>query len=149
MRKVLLHFLWLLSALVLVIPWTGAAGAGLPCNPACFAPPDQTGGTASLPANCAYVTLTDKLRIINGLPPGTTIEMTAQLHGFFNIVNTPGGSLGGDREEFEGFLQLDMKGTGTLSSYSRVMNVPGGVGGGYALDRQRPARIWITPVIRQ
>jgi hypothetical protein len=127
MRKVLLHFLSLLSALAFIIPWTGAVGAGQPCNPACFAPPDQTGGTASLPANCPYVTLTDKLLIVDGLPPGATIEITAQLYGFFNIVNTSGGSLGGDREEFEGFLQLDMKGTGTLGGFSRLINVPVGM----------------------
>ena len=130
MRKVLLHFLSLLSALVFIIPWTGAVGAGLPCNPACFAPDDPTGsGTASLPADCAYVTLTDKLLITDGLPPGATIEITAQLYGFYNIVNNSGGSLGGDREDFEGFLQLDMKGTGALGGYSRVINVPVGGGG--------------------
>jgi len=132
MRKVLLHFLSLLSALAFIIPWTSAVGAGLPCNSACFAPPDQTGGSASLPADCAYVTLTDKLRITVGLPPGTTIEMTAQLHGFFKIANTPGGSLGGDHETFYGSLQLDMKGTGTLLGWSGVKNVP--LGGGGLLD---------------
>jgi hypothetical protein len=132
MRKVLLHFLSLLSALALVIPWTGVMGAGQPCIPDCFAPNDPTGGTASLPANCPYVTLTDKMHITDGLPSGTTIEITAQLHGFFNIVNTSGGSLGGDREEFEGSLQLDMKGTGTLSGFSRLINVP--VGGSSTLQ---------------
>lgn len=123
MRKVLLHFLSLLSAVAFIIPWTGALGAGQLCNPACFAP-DNGSGTASLPADCPYVTLADKLLIVDGLPPGTTIEITAQLYGFFNIVNTSGGSLGGDREEFEGFLQFDMMGTGILSGYSRLINFP-------------------------
>lgn len=49
---------------------------------------DNDNGTVTLPAACPYETLpADPLEIIDGLPPGTTIEMDAVLTNF--VCNNP------------------------------------------------------------
>ena len=99
------------------------ANTGDPCAPACIVP-DNSAGTADLPAPCAFVALQGGMAIINGLPPGTTIDVDPVLYNFVGIVRTPGGSLGGEILQFNATLQVQSQGTGSLPSFSRVINIP-------------------------
>ncbi len=96
---------------------------GLPCGSLCIAP-DNGLGTADLPALCSYVALLDGMRIIDGLPPGTTIEIDPVLTGFGGIIRTPGGALGGEILQFNASLLMQLQGTGTLLGFSRNVNIP-------------------------
>src|SRR3990172_6460198 len=83
--------------------------------------PDNGTGTANLPpapwpyANAAG----DPLMIINGLPPDTTIIINAQHGNYSNMVEGPGGSLGGNQQQFEAVMQMALAGTGDLAGYNR------------------------------
>jgi hypothetical protein len=88
-----------------------SAGTPGPNPPPCLV--DDSGGTVSLPpANCGYVSPADVHEIINGLPPGTTIQVGAEHERFFNVTTHPGGSLGGEVEQFGSFLTLHLTGGG-------------------------------------
>src|SRR3990172_9259306 len=87
--------------------------------------PDNGTGTASLPpAPWPYANrLEQPLMIIDGLPAGTTININA-LHGnYHNMVEGPGGLLGGNLERFDAFLQMSLTGTGGLAGYNRLLNM--------------------------
>jgi hypothetical protein len=89
--------------------------SALPC-----VQPDA-GGTVFLPpAGCPYLSPTQVHMIINGLPPGTTIQVGAQHRDFFNITHMPGGSLFGEIETFTSQLALQLDGTGMLSGFHRT-----------------------------
>jgi hypothetical protein len=93
-----------------------ALAAAQPCEV-----PDNGSGTVDLPPpGCGYLSPADVHVIIDGLPPGTTINIGAEHQDFFNISRTPGGSLGGEIEHFTSFLQLDMNGTGSLGGFHRM-----------------------------
>ena len=63
--------------------------------------------------------------IIDGLPAGTTIELGAEHRDFFNITKlVPGGTLGGEAENFNSNLQLHLTGTGLLAGFNRTLNIP-------------------------
>jgi len=98
-------------------------GAGQPAPPLCVLPDNGTGTVDLPPAGCGYLSPADVHQIINGLPPGTTIRVGAEHREFFNITTTPGGSLGGEVEQFESFLQLNLSGTGSLAGYTRKLSV--------------------------
>ncbi|MBI3834417.1 MAG: hypothetical protein HY287_08830 [Planctomycetes bacterium] len=86
--------------------------------------PDNGGGTVTLPpAGCTYLSPQNLHEILNGLPPGTTVEIGAQHAKFFNITSTPGGSLGGDHETSNSLLQLHLQGTGSLAGYDSFKNI--------------------------
>jgi hypothetical protein len=94
--------------------WTAAATAA-PC-----VVPDNGNGTVTLPpAGCGYLSPADVHEIIDGLPPGTTIELGATHFDFFQITAQPGGSLGGEVETFQSFLLLQLHGTGGLAGFNR------------------------------
>jgi hypothetical protein len=94
-------------------------GTGQPVPPPCTVP-DNGSGTIDLPPpGCGYVSPADLHRIIDGLPPGTTINVGAEHREFFNVTASPGGTLGGEVEQFQSFLQLNMEGTGDLAGFSR------------------------------
>lgn len=82
---------------------------------------DNGGGTATMPPNCSYFGL---MRIENGLPAGTTIDIDADLGGFFGIVEGPGGALGGTQSTFNGLLTMTMTGTGALGGFNRIIFMP-------------------------
>jgi hypothetical protein len=78
-----------------------------------------------LPPNCSEGYLGDvPMLIVDGLPPGTTIELVPQYNEFFNISRSPGGNLGGEIEQFESPLYLEMTGTGSLTGFHRSLAIP-------------------------
>ena len=106
---------------------------------ACVVPDNGTGTITLPPAGCDYNSPGDVFRIIDGLPPGTTIEMEGILMNF--ICNSPfctnctlplppgvcemlGGSLGGLGHCFEADLDLTVTGTGSLEGFNRHLVVP-------------------------
>jgi hypothetical protein len=85
--------------------------------------PDN-GGTAQLPILSDYTGQTP-MQITAGLPPASTIDIAAVLKAPLSYEEIPGGTLGGTQAVGGGTsLQWNMTGTGLLSSYNRVMNVP-------------------------
>jgi len=114
-----------------------AVAAGLSCQV-----PDNGTGTATLPpVGCDYTSPYDVFRIIEGLPPGTTIELDAILMDFIccggpgacSACTLPltvgecemaGGSLGGHGHCFVATLDLTVTGTGDLTGFNRHLAVP-------------------------
>jgi hypothetical protein len=113
-------------------PFTGMSGSttgtirmqsGQPAPPACVLPDDGTGTVSLPPVGCGYLSPDDVHKIIDGLPAGTTIRLGAEHQDFFGITTAPGGSLGGEVEQFQSSLKLDLSGTGSLAGYTRTLNV--------------------------
>jgi hypothetical protein len=90
----------------------------------CVGPDDGNGTTVIPPQDCEYVSLFEVYEIIDGLPPGTTIELDGPLYNFINIVRTAGGNLGGEKITFDAMLDWDVKGTGDLTGFNRYIAVP-------------------------
>ncbi|CAM2063774.1 hypothetical protein SCOR_00325 [Sulfidibacter corallicola] len=119
---------WLLTGLLAMVTWSAAlAQLGDPCIVA-----DNGTGTVDLPPKgCIFRTPQEVFKIIDGLPPGTTIEMTPHLGGFFcrnPLTNTAclvedGGLLGGQREVFNAVMVWELRGTGELSGYRRIISL--------------------------
>ncbi len=95
---------------------------------------DNGTGTVNLPpAGCPYLSPDQVHMIINGLPPGTTIHLSA-IHSNFickGTANCPGDpcasgpcdpNLGGT-ENFNSTLLLHLEGTGALQGFSRNLTV--------------------------
>jgi hypothetical protein len=97
--------------------------SGLPPCPCVVV--DNGAGVVNLPPEgCSYIGAISLHQIVDGLPPGTMIEIDVQHGSFSNIRRTPGGTLGGEIEEFDSMLFLDMQGTGELAGFSRSIEVP-------------------------
>lgn len=64
------------------------------------------------------------VRIIDGLPPGTRIDIDLSLGGFFNHVENAGGSLGGHTQQWQATSFMPMTGVGALAGYNRNMFMP-------------------------
>jgi len=87
--------------------------------------PDIGIGTIALPAMCDFLPVgPGTMDIISGLPPGSEINSDPRITSFFNPMEMPGGSLGGDMHTFQAMLELDMTGTGALAGYTRNLAVP-------------------------
>ncbi len=100
-----------------------ARGQKDPCTGA-----DTGGGTVVLPPeDCDYLSPQEVHMIIDGLPPGTTIELDP-IHADFicptGVCGAPGGSLGGEVENFTSNLVLQLRGTGDLADFRRILHVP-------------------------
>ncbi len=106
------------GTLELSSPYTGQ-----PCAGACIVP-DNGSLTIDMPADCPFVGLDEKMFIIDGLPPGTTVEIMPELSTYSAVIRTPGGSLGGEILQFNANLNLRMTGTGTLAGFVRNIVVP-------------------------
>jgi len=105
----------------------------------CIQPDNGTGTVTLPPIGCDYVSPSDVFLIIDGLPPGTTIELDGPLTNHVccpsgcaacslswtpGQCETPGGMLGGDGHCFESTLDLELTGTGSLTGFSRHIAVP-------------------------
>ena len=87
---------------------------------------DNGFGTATLPpmsigATCVYLGTTE---ITAGLNPGTTIQIVASIGNFINVVETPGGGLGGTTSSWDGLCTMQMTGTGLLLGFNRTITIP-------------------------
>lgn len=104
-------------AAVAVVALAATAHAGV-----CTIPP-----AGDLPPNCieggGYLSPDAVHMIIDGLPPGTEILLDASHQEFFEIVRMPGGSLGGEVEQFNSILTLHLTGTGMLAGYERFLTM--------------------------
>jgi hypothetical protein len=84
------------------------------------------GPAGDLPPQCmngsGYLSPNDVHMIIDGLPPGTTIELGAEHRDFFNIVRMPDG-MGGEIETFNSGLTLHLTGTGAAAGYERFIGM--------------------------
>jgi hypothetical protein len=102
---------------------------------------DNGTGTIDLPpAGCEYWSAlpNDIHRMIDGLPPGTTIRLDMIHRQFFCGIPSPqcttvpipgtceqaGGSLGGNIDCFQSTADLTIEGTGALAGFSRTISVP-------------------------
>jgi len=90
----------------------------------CCTAPDNGTGTIDFPPDCPYDSPGDPMLIIDGLPPGTTLELRAPLTGFTNVVNVPGGTLGGEICTFDAWFDWTVTGTGSLTGFSRHLMMP-------------------------
>ncbi len=101
-----------------------AAGEKDPCN----AVDDGTGTVVLPPPGCDYLSPQEVHMIIDGLPPGTTIELDPRHTNFIceqpNQCGSPGGNLGGEVENFSSTLVFQLEGTGALSSFRRTLRLP-------------------------
>ncbi len=108
------------TALVaLIVPSAAFAQGG----GACCILPDNGGGSASLPPNCP-VGYTGSSSIIDGLPVGSPVLIAARLHSFTTVVESPGGTLGGEQSSWNATLDLNLTGTGVYLGYNRFIAVP-------------------------
>ncbi|MEW5924777.1 MAG: dockerin type I domain-containing protein [Candidatus Zixiibacteriota bacterium] len=89
--------------------------------------PDNGSGTIDFPAFCPYMAADETMHIIDGLPPGTTIESDPIISNYHNIMRSPGGILGGEMQEYNADLKLAMTGTGMLAGYMRNITIPIGM----------------------
>ncbi len=96
----------------------------------CVVPDNGTGTVTLPPTGCGgYVSPTDLHKMLNGLPPNTTIILDVSHHKFFcrqgpGNCNFPGGPLGGEVEKFSSLGTFRLTGTGALQGWSRTINVP-------------------------
>jgi hypothetical protein len=104
------------SLLVALLAVTVLAERGAAAD--CLQP--NVGGSIALPATCDVTAPNDPFVIVDGLPFGTTIEVTPTWHGFANVVAFAGGIFpGGEIQQFDGLMELEMDGTGTLAGFQR------------------------------
>lgn len=101
---------WLALSVLLSLP---LPARGQPCLAA------DIGGTAAVPPACTYGTPSDLLHIVDGLPPGTTIEIDASAIFDRFTSRVAGGSLGGVTQNTPLMLLMPMVGTGGLAGFAR------------------------------
>lgn len=94
--------------------------------------PDNGNGTIDFPPNTpqGYCVCDGfpNFQIVDGLPPGTTVQIEFCLLDFFNINEAVGGSLGGHTQTWNAVSMMQLQGTGTLVGFNRfaAMQVFGG-----------------------
>jgi hypothetical protein len=90
--------------------------------------PDNGTGTVDLPPmGCGYLSPSDVHQIIAGLPPGTTINLAPQHERFLcgpAGCEAPGGTLGGNVDNFDSTLHVVIQGTGDLAGFHREFDIP-------------------------
>ena len=97
----------------------------------CIVADNGTGTVTIPPAGCYFYQTQEAFMIIDGLPPGTTLELTGIHHAFH--CNSPqgngpclvenGGLLGGQRELFDAVMVFEIRGTGELQGYHRFLSI--------------------------
>jgi hypothetical protein len=79
------------------------------------------GPAGNLPPQCfgggGYLSPNDVHHIIDGLPPGSAIDIGVEHLDFFNIVRIPDG-LGGEIETFQSAFLMHLQGTGAFAGYN-------------------------------
>lgn len=103
----------------------------------CCVMPDNGSGTADHPPSCS-VGYSGHTQIVDGLPPGTTVQIPSFLGipgGFTSLVQVPGGALGGMSETWQSMMTMQLNGTGALLGYNRVINMPISTGTSHSAPR--------------
>lgn len=95
---------------------------------------DNGGGTANHPPGCPSG-YSGQMAIIDGLPPGTTIDIAAIIASFAGLVQIPGGGLGGNKENWTATMPLTLTGTGTLVGFNRNIIMPVSSGESHSAPR--------------
>ena len=90
----------------------------IPCY-ACEVPDNGTGTADLPPQGCSYECQDGIYHIIDGLPPGTEILINGMIDQFFNVLTFPGGTQGGEIEQFDAIFNAPMEGTGQLIGFNR------------------------------
>jgi hypothetical protein len=122
-------------AVLVVLGAAGGVWAQAPCIQ-----PDNGSGTITLPPiGCDYASPSEVFMIIDGLPPGDTIELDGPLTDYYccpsgcstcslplapGTCETTGGTLGGHGHCFDATLDFDVTGTGSLTGFTRHIAVP-------------------------
>jgi hypothetical protein len=102
--------------------------------------PDNGTGTATLPpVGCDYLSPDESFMIIDGLPPGSTIQLDGPLTNMAccispcelctvplppGVCEGPGGFLGGNGHCFTATLDFQLTGTGDLAGFTRFISLP-------------------------
>jgi hypothetical protein len=120
-NRSLLAALACIALAIATFPRVAAAQDSEP--PGCCTVPDNGGGTANHPPACPNG-YSGQMHIINGLPPGTTVDIAAIIANFAGLLQVPGGTLGGNKENWTATAPLALTGTGTLLGYNRNINLP-------------------------
>ena len=133
-RSVSFRLTLLTAAAVILV-----SGSGRADEPCCTVPDNGTGTATLPPIGCTYQSHFEPWEIIDGLPPGTTIELDVSLQDFIccqsgcpncslplplGECEMAGGILGGHGECFESTLDLQVRGTGELAGFNRHLAVP-------------------------
>jgi MYXO-CTERM domain-containing protein len=93
--------------------------------PAPWVSPDNGFGTATMPPTGAkYECVNDVWQIVDGLPPGSTINIDAKWGDFFSVTESAGGGLGGTTSSYAGMLEFPMVGTGAFAGFNRFIVIP-------------------------
>jgi len=89
--------------------------------------PDRGDGTVEAPpiGPCNIFTPVLPMVIVNGLPPGTTIEIDTRLVTQSVDMVIPGGTLGGENILTTEIVEMQLTGTGLLLGFNRNLNLPG------------------------
>lgn len=115
---VLWHCLLAFVAAVCLLAVVSPARAQNPCTVM-----DNGRGTVELPPEgCVYLSPADVALIVDGLPPGTTINAGIQNSEFLNVSRT-GTPETGEQATFESSARLQLTGTGELTGFTRTLNL--------------------------
>ena len=107
-------------ALMAVLPALALAQAD------CCIVPDNGFGTATMPpaftsGGCVYAGTTE---IVDGLAPGSTIQITGWIGNFTGVSEVPGGMFGGTTSTWQGQFLMNMTGTGAMLGFNRSIILP-------------------------
>jgi hypothetical protein len=108
----------------------------------CCLLPDNGAGTANHPPACS-VGYDGQMVMSNGLP--SPINIAANLGSFAGLTQVPGGFLGGMKENWTATLQMNLVGTGSLSSYSHAVSLPISTGESHSAPRTAYAPVQSFP----
>jgi hypothetical protein len=109
-----------LLLLLVVVATTGARDAAAQSDYCCQLP-DNGAGTVTMPPNCLYG-YQGPMQIVDGLPPGSPLQVAAKLYNFSAVVEAPGGTMGGTAATFSAVIDLALVGTGVFNGF--VQTVP-------------------------
>lgn len=113
--------------IVFALALSTATFVGVPhglASPVCVIP-DNGSGTGDLPpVGCAYDDDTDTFKILNGLLPAGELHIDGRFESFLGIVRAAGGSLGGETENFQATMPMDINGIGAWLGYHRLVAMP-------------------------
>jgi len=115
--RLLLTLLACATPVATSLPRDAHAGA-----PICCLVPENGQGTADHVPSCP-IGYSGQMQVLNGLPPGASIDISAVLRSFAVLVQVPGGSLGGKLETWSAGLEWTMTGTGAFAGYNKLITV--------------------------